>query len=454
MYAIIDIETTGGSPKHERITEIAIYVHDGKKVVKEFVSLINPERAIPPFITRLTGISNDMVADAPRFFEVAKDIVELTEDCIFVAHNASFDYGFVKEEFKRLGYNYKKECLCTVKTSRKLIPGKASYSLGKLCDELGIQIEDRHRAAGDALATVKLFELLLSVDGKNETKSQFDKFALKGLNPNLDREILKKLPDEVGVYYFHDEDKEVIYVGKSNNIQKRVISHFNNDASQRYIEMKARIADISYETTGSELVALLLESSEIKKLKPIYNRAQRRKISSLGLHSYTDQNGYIRLFIDKNVKTSNPLMSFSSKSEGKQFLYRIIDEFELCQKLCDLYKSESACFQHGIGLCKGACVGIESNEDYNERVKLFIERYKFESANMYIIDQGRHSEERSVVKVESGKYCGFGYFAFEEGITDLNQLNDCIQLMEDNRDVQQIIRSFIGRNNVERIIKY
>lgn len=161
MYAVVDIETSGGRAQVDKITEIAIYIHDGEKIVDEFSTLINPETYIPPFITRLTGINNDMVATAPKFYEVAKKIVLMTEGCLFVAHNAPFDYRFIQEEFKRLGYNYQRQTMCTVRMSRKIIPGMGSYSLGNLCQNLGITINNRHRAAGDALATTKLLELLL-----------------------------------------------------------------------------------------------------------------------------------------------------------------------------------------------------------------------------------------------------------------------------------------------------
>ena len=164
MYSIIDIETTGGNPKTEKITEIAVFLHDGTRITEEFSSLVNPERTIPSFITEITGISNKMVANAPRFYEIAKDIVELTNDRIFVAHNAPFDYGFICEEFRQLGYVYSRNLLCTVKLSRKIIPGLRSYSLGKLCYDLNIRIENRLRAKGNALATVKLFEMLLELE--------------------------------------------------------------------------------------------------------------------------------------------------------------------------------------------------------------------------------------------------------------------------------------------------
>jgi DNA polymerase-3 subunit epsilon len=163
MFSIIDIETTGISPYKEKITEIAIYVHDGKKIVNEFTTLINPEKYISSYITELTGITNEMVAKAPKFYEIAKKVVELTENTTFVAHNVSFDYNFIRTEFQSLGYNYNRDKLCTVRLSRKLIPGKKSYSLGKLCNDLKINVKDRHRASGDALATVKLFELLMNI---------------------------------------------------------------------------------------------------------------------------------------------------------------------------------------------------------------------------------------------------------------------------------------------------
>jgi DNA polymerase III subunit epsilon len=164
MYNIIDIETTGGNPKSDKITEIAVFTHNGVRVISEFCTLVNPEKKIPAFITGITGISNEMVAGAPKFYEIARKLVEITESHIFVAHNAAFDYGFVCEEFRQLGYTFKRDRLCTVKLSRKLIPGLRSYSLGKLCSEINIPVNNRHRARGDAFATVSLFEMLMSLD--------------------------------------------------------------------------------------------------------------------------------------------------------------------------------------------------------------------------------------------------------------------------------------------------
>ncbi|HZH71238.1 MAG TPA: 3'-5' exonuclease [Mariniphaga sp.] len=166
MFAIIDIETTGSRHKFGQITEIAVFQHNGIEITGSYSTLIKPEMDIPLFITRLTGITNEMVRDAPRFYEVAKTIVELTAGRTFVAHNVRFDYNFLQEEFKRLGYDYYRKTLCTVQLSRKLLPGYKSYSLGKLCSSLGIEINGRHRAEGDAYATVQLFNLLLKENDK------------------------------------------------------------------------------------------------------------------------------------------------------------------------------------------------------------------------------------------------------------------------------------------------
>lgn len=451
MYAIIDIETTGGSPVHEKITEIAIYIHDGEKIIDEFTTLVNPERLIPAFITQMTGISNEMVAGAPRFFEIAKKIVDITSDKIFVAHNATFDYNFIKNEFRSLGYEFKREILCTVKTSRKLLPGKKSYSLGNLCNELNLEIHNRHRAAGDALATVKLFEILLNADSSKKDKYIQDKFALKGLHPNLTKEQIKSLPDDAGVYYFYNDNQDLIYIGKSNNIQNRVLSHLRNEKSPRAMEMKEKIADIHVERTGSELVALLLESDEIKKHKPLYNKAQRRNMYNTGLYSYMDRRGYVQLIIDDNKKEHSPLISFTSKTEARRYLHKIVEEYELCQKLCGIYKTDGACFQHGLGLCKGACVNIEKPEEYNSRISKLIKKFEFDSNNFLIIDMGRTNNEKSVIKVENGKYIGFGFFE-EEYISGITEISECVKQYADTRDAQQIIRTYTRTKKIEKII--
>jgi DNA polymerase III subunit epsilon len=390
LFAIIDIETTGGRHS-DKITEIAIFVHDGTKIIDEFSTLINPEISIPPFISSLTGITNDMVADAPKFYDVAKKIVEMTADKIFVAHNVSFDYNFIKSEFKSLGFEYKRKTMCTVKLSRKLIPAMNSYSLGEICSELNININGRHRAAGDALATVKLFEYLLSIN-ENEIDlfSELRIDSLGNLHPLLDKGKIESLPEETGVYYFYDERKELIYVGKSNNIYSRVLTHFRNYKSRKSVTMRDSIADIDYLLTGSELVALLHESHEIKKNVPLFNRSQRRTIYTYGIFSSVNENGYICLNAEK-IKDDQkvPHTVFYSADYARSCLDGLVSQYNLCQKFCGLYESSGACFHHSVKICNGACIGAEGTEAYNSRVIQALKQFEFEDKNFFVIDKGR-----------------------------------------------------------------
>lgn len=447
MFAIIDIETTGGSALHEKVTEVAIYIHDGSQVTREFTSLINPEKRIPPFITRLTGISDEMVQDAPKFYEVAREIVEITKDCIFVAHNAVFDYGFIRHEFQRLGYKYYRPTLCTVKLSRKLLPGFKSYSLGNLCKSLDINIENRHRAAGDALATVKVFEKLL------ETDPSLQGVTLKSLNPALNKALFARLPGTPGVYYFYDEQGKIIYIGKSKDIRSRVISHFSNKQSPKTQEMCENIVDISFEETGSELIALLKESDEIKKHLPLYNRLQRRTLYKYGLTSFINQGGYINLQLVKLTPSKNPYTVFSSYDEATSAVFNLVYKYNLCQKLSGLYQSQGACFHHSIGQCQGACIGRESPEAYNERVNAAIASFSHTWKNVLLIEKGRHEDEASAVLIENGKYIGFGWFDKNEH-TDKESIRECITPYADNRDIQQILRLYTRTHKGIKYIKF
>jgi DNA polymerase-3 subunit epsilon len=454
MFTIIDIETTGGSPVRDRITEIAVLVHDGNRIVREFTTLINPECNIPYHISALTGISNEMVADAPKFFEIARELVEITKDRTFVAHNVSFDYSFIRAEFRRLGYEFKRDNMCTVRLSRKIIPGHRSYSLGTLCQELNIPINGRHRALGDAYATAQLFEMLLETDSKNNSNY----FAIMAerpvsLNPFLDPSTFKGLPESPGVYYFYNPEKELIYIGKSKNVRTRILSHFSDNTTAKALQMRNQVAEISYELTGNELIALLKESEEIKRYKPLFNRAQRRSLFQYGLFTYTDHNGYIRFYLEKTTACANaPLTCFTSKSEARGFLARSVEKFGLCQKLCGLYPSESHCFHFEIGSCRGACIGREQPEAYNLRANRLKDKYHFEYPNLLIIDTGRNHNERSVIKIENGKYIGFGYFDITYADADPSVIQECINPYMDNLEIRHIIRHYLRNNNVEKIL--
>lgn len=450
LYSIIDIETTGGRITDDRITEIAIYIHNGEKIIDSFHSLVNPERYLPIFITELTGITNEMLANAPKFYEIAKQIVEITEGKIFVAHNAHFDYSFVKNEFKNLGFNFQRKTLCTVRLSRKIFPNLPSYSLGKLCNSLSIPLENRHRAEGDAKATCILFERLI---GKSETQLNKqiveNEIQVKNLPPKISRETFDKLPEETGVYYFLNEKNEIIYVGKSKSIKKRIASHFATNLNNRKtIELKNQVAEIDYIETGSELIALLLESDEIKKHKPLFNTAQRRSRFHFGIFHRINKQGYIELYWDaiKRQRTI-PLVLCQSAENARSLLYHKIQDFQLCMKLCGLYKTKSACFDYSLKKCLGACIEEESPEDYNARAEQAIASFNsYAGKSFVIISKGRNLQEKSIVCVENGQYLGFGYIDESAQISNLTDAKDYIKYYEDNRDIQKILHLWLKQN--------
>lgn len=451
MYAILDIETTGGKYNEEGITEIAIYRFDGHKVTDQFISLVNPEQPIQPFVVNLTGINNEMLRHAPRFYEVAKRIVEITTGCIVVAHNAKFDYRILRTEFRRLGFNFERESLCTVELSKRLIPGQESYSLGKLVRALGIPLSERHRASGDAQATVKLFKMLLAKDvEKNILLEAVRQEPKKQLDTKLVH-MLEDLPGITGVYYLHNEEGEIIYIGKSRNIKKRVNQHFTNE-HHKSRELQKEVASVSYEATGNELVALLKENQEIKQNKPKFNQVLKRNVFTHALYHFTDEKGYINLKIGKAGR-KNSITTFSSLKRARNVLEKWVEQYEICQRLCGLQKGSSNCFNYSIKSCFGACVEEESPEAYNERVLELIEQHTYTNQNMIVIDRGREIDEKSALLVEEGKFKGVGYFNLNHQINNIGIVRSIITPMKNDRDSQHIIQSYIRRNKRLKIIQ-
>ena len=456
MYAILDIETTGISAGFEKMTEIAVFIHDGEKIVREFSTLINPERVIPVFITRLTGIDNGMVANAPKFYEIAKELIELTEGKTIVAHNVHFDYSFIKQEYKTLGYNFNRSRLCTVKLARKILPGYRSYSLGNICRDLNIRIEGRHRAGGDALATVKLFEMLLSNDSEGFIpKSAKTAAASIKLPTNIAHTLIDNLPEESGVYYFLNDKNDILYIGKSANIRKRVLSHFAENKSHKTIAMNREVCDITYELTGSELVALLLESDEIKKYKPRYNRSLKEAFHQWGIFKEINEDGYITLrYAKMKSADEQPVLIVRNSDEANTILSRQCDKHRLCPKLCGLHEVEHACLAYHSGQCKGACIGKELPEDYNKRMIQLLRKWKFENQNFFIVGTGRRMDEHSVVAVENGKYIGFGYIDHSFEVSHPEQMKFYIKNYDDNHDAQRILRRHLEAKHSDKIISY
>ena len=414
-------------------------------MVDQFISLVNPERDIQPFVVNLTGINSNMLRSAPKFYEVAKRIIEITQDTILVAHNADFDYRILCTEFRRLGYDFEKPSLCTVELAKNLIPNQASYSLGKLVRALGIPVSDRHRASGDALATVKLFKMLIDKDSNKSIIQESIRLNPKKQLEPKHIDIIESLPSITGVYYIHNAAGEIIYIGKSNNIKKRINQHFTN-SNHKSKRIQLHVASVTYEATGSELVALLKESEEIKRNKPIYNRALRRTVFTHALYSFKDENDYLNLKIDLADGRKHPITTFSNKQSGKSFMEKAVEDYGLCQKLTGIYKTKTSCFNYDIKTCEGACIQQEPYEIYNKRVESLINKNSYKNKNMVVIDRGREVDERSAILIENGVFKGLGFFNLNYQINNIAVLKSIITPMQNNRDTQHIIQSYLRRN--------
>jgi DNA polymerase-3 subunit epsilon len=460
LYAVVDIETTGGLARRDKITEIAIVLFDGTQIIDRYETLINPERSIPYEITRITGITDEMVKGAPRFYEVAKKIVEMTEGAIFVAHNVRFDYSFLREEFSSLGFTFTRRQLCTVVLSRKSFPGLRSYSLGNLIRHFGISVENRHRALDDAMATVDILARALS---NEEGKSRADRLISAGIRAShlpqdISMDRINQLPEAVGVYYFYNTYGHIIYIGKSINIRKRVIQHFGNMDSKtdKFI---AKVADMTYELTGSELIAMLYESNEIKLIQPEINKAQRSKDYPYFVYHYIDANGYIRFAWEKSSvkyrKEKNILNHYSSKAGARGSLYGVTELMGLCSGLTGIYEPDGGCFYYQTGACSGACQQIELASEYNLRADMAIEKLKKSfDKNFFLITTGRDDEECGLVLVEDGHYRGFGFIPARDLHLGIEELKESIKYLTPNPECNQIIMTWLEKHPDTKVMEF
>lgn len=447
QYAVVDIETTGGYASANGITEIAVFITTGKKIIKKFHTLLNPVYTIPKYISALTGITNEMVEFERPFSSIADELFELLNDKIFVAHNVNFDYSFVKHHLAQNGYELNCKKLCTVRLARKVLPGSPGYGLGKICRHLGIKIEERHRAAGDAYATARLLHYLLRHDTngnaqtmiKGKNKEQF-------LPPNVPAQLVKQLPHQPGVYYFQDKKGKVIYVGKAKNLSKRVNSHFsNNRPNKQKQEFLKKIYNISYKETATELMAFILESIEIKKLWPEQNRSQKRFEQAYGLYCFEDRKGYLRLCIEKKKKNIEPLYTFNLLMEGHNRLRSLVQEFRLCPKLCFLQKENSTC---NCTLCEEQ----QSVEAYNKRVEECIAHLRRELPTFALMDEGLNLEEQSCILMEKGRFYGMGYVSADISIHSIEELKHHLTPYTENDYIRGLVYQHASKFPRKKII--
>lgn len=454
MYAIVDIETTGGIAGRHRITEIAVVLHNGTEVTGTYQTLVNPEQDIPPFITQLTGITAAMVADAPTFEEIAPELYELLKDKVFVAHNAAFDYSFIRKMLEEEGFPFHAKKLCTVKLSRKILPGKQRYSLGNLCRELGIAIRDRHRAMGDAEATAVLFQMLLDNDLQGWIPELLQQHkGHQPLPPHLDKEHIAELPRKPGVYYFHDRKGQLLYVGKARSIRNRVRNHFNF-ADHDGFENKLRdaIHEVRYEETGNELIALLLELDTIKRKKPPFNKAMKYWSRNCCIFCFTGQDGKLRLAIERYRTALQPIKVFPNYLMAREYLKELVDNYRICPQLSHLQSGQSTCF---LSMEEGGCLRCTEKADvasYNDRVLEAIHDEEHFGSSYLIQGKGRHEEECSLVLVENGHYLGFGFHPLPVDTSDLEKIRSCITWRPDLPDVQYLIMRHLEKHPESRLV--
>ena len=444
MYAIVDIETTGGHATGNGITEVAIFIHDGNGVVDKFHSLINPQQKIPTYITALTGISNAMVASAPSFEEIAADIFALLEGHIFVAHNVNFDYSFLKHHLKNCGFSLSTKKLCTVRLGRKVFPGLPSYSLGNFCRSMNVRIEQRHRASGDAAATVLLFEKMLQAGAEAHIETMLKKSSAEQWLPlHVDRGVIAALPALPGVYYFLDGKGQIIYVGKAINIRKRVSSHFTqNDGEKKRQHFLRLVRHIKCKTCANELHALVLESAEIRRLWPKYNYSQKQPAQRYGLYSYEDGRGYIRLAIDRKKKNLQALYHFNLLHEGQVLLKRMTEEFALNEKLCFIDRSplneDDLCF-------------LESPLYYNGKIKKALEALEEQLPSFALVDEGLQAGEKICMLIERGSFWGMGYIPSEKMPDDMEGFKALLEPYADNDFIRNAVYAQVAASPGKKI---
>jgi DNA polymerase-3 subunit epsilon len=379
----VDIETTGGSYRNSRVLEVAAIRYEHGEVVAEFSSLINPETYIPASITSLTGIHEGDVVGAPVFADIAEQLAEVMDGAVFVAHNVRFDYSFLKNEFAMIGKDFTPKLLCTVRLSRYLYKQEQGHSLAKLIARYDIPFTSRHRALDDAKAILFFSQLAFEQHG-SELFNMAIAHQLKSqsLPPNLDKEELESIENVPGVYIFQDETRQPIYVGKSINLKKRIMSHFQ-DVSSKEVRISQNVHHVETIPTGNELAALLLESKLVKELKPIFNRRLRR-VTSYAMLIKGMEGDYATIRVKQgNVEAETDLDTvygmYSSRMKAKNSLVETTRVFQLCPKLMGLEKATGACFSYSLSRCRGACVGEETPELYNRRFELAMEHSRLKS---------------------------------------------------------------------------
>jgi len=425
LFAVVDVETTGSFAKGNAMTEIAIAVTDGQKIIQEYNTLLNPLQPIPYAIQRLTGIDDNLVAEAPKFAEVAQEIREVLADHIFVAHNVNFDLGFVQSAFSQLGMVYKPRRLCTVRYARRIIKGLKSYSLASLCKHFNYQNEQAHRACADTEVTAKILHQLLAQDTQGQWQNMI-KVNQGELNlpANLPAKEFHDLPMAAGVYYFYNQQGEILYVGKASKLKSRVASHFTADkTTARSAAFKREIAHIHYRLCGNIMIAGLLEDHEIRRLWPPYNRAQKNPKLHFGVFAYTNQNGDWCLGINKIGQQQAFIAKFHSLEKARTWLAQEAEQRGLEPSLCGFPQKSDHPIEH-----------------HNQRVEDLIKELKMCRSSQILIGEGRESGEHSFAYLSSQGFQGIGFVPREVSITKAEDLEPYLEPLNRSATTEGILR--------------
>ena len=442
LYAITDIETTGSFAAGNSITEIAICVHNGKEIIREYQSLVNPGTKLPPFIVGLTGITDEMLENAPTFAEVAEEIMEVFGDAIFVAHNVNFDYSFIKAEMNALGYDWKPRKVCTVRLARKAFPGFKSYGLGNLCHSLGIKNEAAHRAMGDTHATVKVFERILKTLPEKEIEKMIPRGNAEAFLPNhLDAEEFNRLPERPGVYYMLDQSGKPIYIGKAKNIKQRVKSHFKGNAEDfRLQAFLKEIHHIDFKETGNELIALLWEDAQIRQYWPKHNSAQKKRPNKFAVYEYLDQRGYVRLGINKVSQGITSLKTFTSLQSAQKWLVALSEKYNLHLQL--------------IGLPAIVDGDLPHPDEHNQKISAALEEFLHSGSSYVFLSSGRTIQESGFVWIRKGEIKGFGFIDRDVAIDHPDELEPYTEALARTETNIAILRSYIENPRGIRVLKW
>lgn len=386
IVTFLDLETTGATPLKDRITEIALVRYEHGVEVARWQTLVNPQTAIPPFIQKLTGITNEMVQDAPTFAEVAETLLEYLDGAVMAAHNVRFDYGFLKSEFRRIGHNLRQRVMCTVKLSRLLYPQHSSHSLDAIMQRHQLTTQARHRAMGDVelmIAFVKSATLEL---GSQVVANAAEKLAKRPSLPSgLDNQLLDDLPESPGVYLFYGDSALPLYIGKSVNLRDRVMSHFSADhASTKEMRISQEIKHVEWIRTAGELGALLLESRLVKEKQPIYNRRLRSERQLCAWQISEDAEAVPQVILKRESEISADMMgqlfgTFKTKRQAVEALRGIAENHQLCPRLLGLESGKGACFAHQLKRCKGACAGKEPKFMHHLRLQQALAVHRLKS---------------------------------------------------------------------------